>query len=906
MAASPPLHSAENGPSHPPGSSPSAGSAQTPPALAASAVWLAAEDDLHCAGVRAIEPPRESRQAVRGSLYLVAEVRGDGEGLLRLSERVLGLLQRTYYTGRGNQTQVLAEAARNAQALVLEHNRATPGAHARLNLALAALLGRRLLLACAGGAFAVLRSGSRVELYPNQPGIERRSSGGDTADTLAVGAGEAPEAVEVLRWQLDAGDALLLAAPAWAERMELRTLAATVLYVDTDVAQDAAEGLREQAGLPPPPGLLLIFDEAARLAAAEAPSIAPGLVLKPETPAPAAPAAVPGSPVPRTPNPLLTPRRGPGALPTALTAPPPLISPAQLYEGGPASHPAQAQPVFPSLDAADDDETEAQDAAAPAATLPAAAAGSATDWAPVRSAPSLAAGSGSQAPATAPTAGQAAVSQSPVGQESVSQEPADATHGAAVGAAVVAAGAAVGAGARTGLDKARGLLRNMLPEQRPATPPDFVALEADSPSWSPAPGAYVEGSRSAESQEPLRAPPFQPPPPSSGGRARLFILVALLVALLVPTIVGGVFWSLRVDNRGRAESLTTLAQARILEAQTALDSGDRNLALNLLSEAEDYAQNTMELVGASVPVNQLLTTIRELSDSAADVQKLYQLSTPLISFPAGSAPTRLIVQDQEIYVLDPGRAVVESYRLDATLDRVPEGAGEPLLRTGDAIGGRTVGQLVDIAWLPPVPGYDDKATLIVLDAAGQLFSYDPRVEGPSALTLMGAENFGTLGQVETYLGRLYLADIGQGQMWRYGAGLYSAEAPTAWFNEALKLDELVSLRIDGDVWLLMRNGQVLRYRDRAQLPFSLDVSVGLVRDAVDLFVGDGTNPYLYIVDGGNGRIWVFDKEGGYQKQLAAPEGDPLRGLSGIFIEDVTDSLFLLTSSALYKHPLPRN
>jgi len=378
------------------------------------------------------------------------------------------------------------------------------------------------------------------------------------------------------------------------------------------------------------------------------------------------------------------------------------------------------------------------------------------------------------------------------------------------------------------------------------------------------------------------------------------------VALLVPIAVGGVYWSIGVNNRGRAEALITLAQSRVIDAQSALDSGDTRTALNFLSEAEDYAENTIELVGTSGPVNQLLTDIRNLANEASNVQPLYQLLTPLITFPAGSAPTRLLVEDQQIYVLDPARAVIERYRLDPTLERVPDGVGMPVLRTGDVVDNATVGQLIDIAWLPPVPGYEDKATLLALDNKNQLFSYDPRVEGPRALTLVGKEGFGPLGQVETYLGRIYLADIGQGQLWRYGAGQYDRMPPTPWFVQAPTLTELAALRIDGDVWLLMRNGQVLRYRDGAQLPFSLDPNVGLVRDAVDLAVGDGTNPFIYVADGGSGRIWVFSKEGTYQKQLAAPEGDTLRGLSSIFIEDVTDSLFILTSTALYKHPLPQD
>jgi hypothetical protein len=120
----------------------------------------------------------------------------------------------------------------------------------------------------------------------------------------------------------------------------------------------------------------------------------------------------------------------------------------------------------------------------------------------------------------------------------------------------------------------------------------------------------------------------------------------------------------------------------------------------------------------------------------------------------------------------------------------------------------------------------------------------------------------------------------------------------------MAMDEMASMHIDGDIWLLMSNGQVMRFNSGQQVAFTLDNSVGLVREAVDFVVGDGTNPYIYIADGGGERIWVFDRDGQYVKQFAAPEGDPLRGLSSIYIEEVTDSLFLLTSSALYKHPLP--
>jgi hypothetical protein len=256
--------------------------------------------------------------------------------------------------------------------------------------------------------------------------------------------------------------------------------------------------------------------------------------------------------------------------------------------------------------------------------------------------------------------------------------------------------------------------------------------------------------------------------------------------------------------------------------------------------------------------------------------------------------------------MDPGRGVVERYRMDQSLGKVPDQIGDPLLRADETVDGSTVGTPVDMAWLPVVPGFDDKASLLVLDDTNQLFRYDPRVEGPSRIELAGSAGFEQLTQVETYLGRVYLADTGAGQLKRYPSGDYTKSIPSDWFVSPMILDDMRSLQIDGEVWILLKTGQVLRFSGGQQVEFALDDSIGLVQDAADFFVGEGDQGAIYIADAGGERVWVYSKAGEYLKQLAAPEGDPLDSLSGMYVEEVTDSLYLLTSGALFKHPLPEN
>jgi hypothetical protein len=69
-------------------------------------------------------------------------------------------------------------------------------------------------------------------------------------------------------------------------------------------------------------------------------------------------------------------------------------------------------------------------------------------------------------------------------------------------------------------------------------------------------------------------------------------------------------------------------------------------------------------------------------------------------------------------------------------------------------------------------------------------------------------------------------------------------------------------------------------------------------------IGDQTDSLIYLADAADQRILVFDKQGAYQRQLQAAEGEPLRGLSGLFVDEVAGTMYILTQSALYQHALP--
>ncbi|MCC9074818.1 hypothetical protein FKZ61_001630 [Litorilinea aerophila] len=835
-------------------------------------------------GVRVVEPPPDTRQFQRGNLYALVELPANMPDREALADRLLSVMQRTYYTLRGSQSQVMTEAVRQAYALLRQHGLALPNVDASsVGILCAALLHDRLMVATTGSAFALVKADDKVHMFPSE--LMRL-----TPDQLQ----EAEPQVEVFRQQVRAHDVMFVGAGAWLDRVPVRYLAGVVAYVTVDNCMDAAGDLYAQSGGADLPGLLAVLESV-------------------------------GSPPPSGTGPRPTPPRRPrlGGLPTSFSTLPPVRMPPTAPPTGPSAVAPVAASAPPT----------SYSSVAPAATARAS---------PTPAAP------GSPAAAVEDMDPPQTREDVPLpGRQSVAR----------LAAALLAA-------LQAGWSQLRTLLSRTLPERRQgvaetgdgaegafATPAEDL-----SPAFSPgmdhdvlAEGAdlqvtdqvtdmeaagwvgealpvdeEVEGTGEAESPPPTRQsdaedgqadpasgplasiPPmtFTPPAPTRGARARLFLFLALAILVLVPIATFAVYWGDGADRRAEAVQLTDAAEARLLSARTALDLGDKSTARQMLAEAQEFLLEAIALDGRDERRDQLAAQIEQDLQDVLQVQLLYGLTDPILTFPPDALPTRLVVVNEDIFILDRGRQAIRRYRFDPALGVVVEPEGEPVIAQGDVIQGTTVGELADMAWLPLVPGFEDRASLLVVDRNNHVFRYDPRVAGPTRLLFAGEEDWRAIDQVETYLGRIYLADEETGEIYRYSAGRYDV-APHLWFapQTQVNLAGLVSMRIDGDIWFLFEDGRLLRYNSGEQVPFSLEDSVGLAQEPSDLAITTQGQGSIFVVDGANQRVLVFDKEGTYRHQLQSPEGEQLRGLTGIYLDEVAKQMYLLTRSGLYRHPL---
>lgn len=173
--------------------------------------------------------------------------------------------------------------------------------------------------------------------------------------------------------------------------------------------------------------------------------------------------------------------------------------------------------------------------------------------------------------------------------------------------------------------------------------------------------------------------------------------------------------------------------------------------------------------------------------------------------------------------------------------------------------------------------------------------------GEFATVIESSDKWQEIVDLGEYYGNIYLLDPKAKQIWKYLTGgenfsninPYLSQIPDAEFTNA------VSLGIDGSIYVLITDGQVWKYTFQQRKEFKLNgLDTPFVNPRQMQTHEDFQN--IYILDTGNKRVVVFDKNGKYQKQYINETWDNLKA----FVIDKTEKiLYLLNGSQIYEIPL---
>jgi hypothetical protein len=282
----------------------------------------------------------------------------------------------------------------------------------------------------------------------------------------------------------------------------------------------------------------------------------------------------------------------------------------------------------------------------------------------------------------------------------------------------------------------------------------------------------------------------------------------------------------------------------------------------------------------------------------------------LWDFGPGTIQRQLVIHGQMVFVLDPAEGWVAQLTLNPTGDGVVEQENATILvQTGQQVGEREVGDLVDFAWVGP-RGERQTSGLLILEEDGAMIGYDPAwvdEGGTPRLTrsLLGTPPTGTPRAVGSFGGRFYILDPDDDQIWRYEPqGDTYPEHPDRYFvTPPLKpLETALDMAIDGSIYILYADGTILKFLRRELQPFDVSGLFDDTSQAVALAVdSDSSGGAIYVADRGNGRVVALEPDGAFRAQFCAEVFDALETLA---VDEAAKQLYVISDGRFYVASLP--
>lgn len=383
---------------------------------------------------------------------------------------------------------------------------------------------------------------------------------------------------------------------------------------------------------------------------------------------------------------------------------------------------------------------------------------------------------------------------------------------------------------------------------------------------------------------------------------RRYLWLALAVPILLILLVVTSRAQYNRSRQAQFEQHMVLAQEKITSAATLSEPA---AVRDLLERAEDDVARALALRPQSEEARTLHGKLLARLD---DLNHVVRVSpAELVTLRDGPPqPARLIVRGIDLYVLDRGSQRVYKYLLNESgTDLGPPVDNPVLMRKGDERENIVVQDLVDLVWLGP-GGERGRDNLAVLDRAGHLLEYDP-ARGIFLAPLAGTDGWRKPLLTAGHQGHLYVLDPSLNQILKYEPRADGYPLPPIFYlspEADVDLAGALDLAVDGDVWVLLSTGEILRFREGLPLEFKLSQLPHPLQEPVALYAG-GTSQSLYVADAGLGAVLQFGKDGRFVRQLRPPyDGLSLQGLRTFHLDEARSRLYLAVEGTVYGAAIP--
>ncbi|MCD6470962.1 hypothetical protein J7K86_00290, partial [bacterium] len=129
--------------------------------------------------------------------------------------------------------------------------------------------------------------------------------------------------------------------------------------------------------------------------------------------------------------------------------------------------------------------------------------------------------------------------------------------------------------------------------------------------------------------------------------------------------------------------------------------------------------------------------------------------------------------------------------------------------------------------------------------------------------------------IASYSESLYILDSKDSQILKYTKTIDGFAKEIKWLQEEANLNNAISIAIDGSIYILKRDGEVIKFYKGKKVKFSLEKIYPKLTDAIKIYTNADLK-YIYILDPTNKRLVIFKKDGRLKEQLISSKFNDLK------------------------------
>jgi hypothetical protein len=368
----------------------------------------------------------------------------------------------------------------------------------------------------------------------------------------------------------------------------------------------------------------------------------------------------------------------------------------------------------------------------------------------------------------------------------------------------------------------------------------------------------------------------------SGKKIKIILVVALIC-------LAGFFINLSITNQQR-QSATKLRDFNALISsigrnQDKIDSdfvyGNRVEAKQLFDLDEDLlAQIPAAEINKRQAVQALFDRQKQQLEKIHNINKISGLNkiADFSNLTSAANPQNLLLANDIVYAGDTENNAV--FKIDVK---------QNIVTAVYNIGIATSGPIIF-----PSAGQDNNIFYL---SGNNIFQLD-KTDQPSLLKITLPSTSDNITGSQAYSDKLYLVDKGLSQIFRYTRSSNSFINKTKWLNQDTNMASSSGIFIDGNIYILYRDGRVEKYLKGKKEDLALATIDPAITGADRLIV---TPDYFFVLEPSAERLIIWDNKGAYLAQYIFTD---LKNLKDFAVNDKDKQVYLLDGHSAYQMAIP--